>query len=93
MIVMDGNDLPIRIHEDSAQHHEIWLVEKTFSTIGIPQKLGHPWKPPKELIADKAYYSDGRRRKCGNAESSRPFSKGRNRENQNGGVQSKQIPT
>lgn len=57
MIVADGNGLPIGLHLDSAQHHEIRLAEPTLQSIRVPQKRGRPRTRPKELVADKAYDS------------------------------------
>lgn len=63
MVVADGNGLPIGLHVDSAQPHEITLAETTLNTIRVPQKRGRPKTRPKELVADKAYDSQEFRRK------------------------------
>jgi len=63
MVVVDGNGLPIGLHVDSAQPHEITLEETTLATIRIPQKSRRPKTRPKELVADKAYDSADFRRK------------------------------
>ena len=57
MVVADGNGLPIGLHVDSAQPHEITLAETTLKTIRVPQKRGRPKTRPKEVVADKAYDS------------------------------------
>ena len=63
MTVVDGNGLPIGLHVDSAQPHEITLAEPTLLTIHVPQPRGRPKTRPKELVADKAYDSADFRRK------------------------------
>ena len=57
MVVVDGHGLPIGLHLDSAQPHEITLAEQTLKTIRVPQKHGRPRTRPKALAADKAYDS------------------------------------
>ena len=57
MLVVDGNGLPIGLHLDSAQPHEITLADRTLQTIRVPQKRGRPRTRPKALAADKAYDS------------------------------------
>jgi transposase len=63
MAVVDGNGLPIGLHVDSAQPHELTLAEPTLQTISVPRKRGRPKTRPKELVADKAYDSTEFRRK------------------------------
>jgi transposase len=63
MAVVDGNGLPIGLHVDSAQPHELTLAEPTLLTISVPQQRGRPKTRPKELVADKAYDSAEFRRK------------------------------
>ena len=63
MAVVDGNGLPIGLHVDSAQPHEVTLAETTLATIRVPQTRGRPKTRPKELVADKAYDSAAFRRK------------------------------
>ena len=57
MAVVDGNGLPIGLHVDSAQPHELTLAKPTLATIRVPKKRGRPKTRPKELVADKAYDS------------------------------------
>jgi transposase len=57
MTVVDGNGLPIGLHIDSAQPHEVTLAEPTLQTIRVPQRRGRPKTRPKEVVADKAYDS------------------------------------
>jgi hypothetical protein len=57
MAVVDGSGLPIGLHVDSAQPHEITLAEATLQTISVPRKRGRPRTRPKALVADKAYDS------------------------------------
>ena len=57
MTVVDGNSLPLGLHVDSAQPHEVTLAETTLKTISVPQKRGRPKTRPKELVADKGYDS------------------------------------
>lgn len=63
MVVVDGHGLPIGLHVDSAQPHEVTLAEPTLGTIRVPQKRGRPKTRPKELVADKAYDSAEFRRR------------------------------
>lgn len=63
MAVVDGNGLPIGLHVDSAQPHEITLAETTLHTISVPRQRGRPKTRPKEWVADKAYDSADFRRK------------------------------
>lgn len=65
MAVVEGNGLPIGLHVDSAQPHELTLAEPTLRTIPrSPQTRTSRYKTrPQELVADKAYDSaDFRRR-------------------------------
>ncbi len=62
MVVVDGNGLPIGLHVDSAQPHEITLAAPTMQTISVPRRRGRPRTRPKELVADKAYDSADLRR-------------------------------
>ncbi len=59
MVVADGNGLPIGLHVDSAQPHELTLADQTLATVRVkqPGKRGRARTRPKELIADKAYDS------------------------------------
>lgn len=57
MLVVDGHGLPIGLHLDSAQPHEITLADQTLKTIRVPQKRGRPRTRPHALAADKAYDS------------------------------------
>lgn len=57
MLVVEGNGLPIGLHLDSAQPHEITLADQTLQTIRVPQPRGRPRTRPKALAADKAYDS------------------------------------
>ena len=59
MVVADGNGLPIGLHVDSAQPHELKLADQTLATVRVkqPGKRGRARTRPKELIADKAYDS------------------------------------
>jgi transposase len=63
MVVVDGNGLPIGLHIDSAQPHEVTLAETTLATIRVPQQRGRPKTRPKEVVADKAYDSRELRQK------------------------------
>jgi transposase len=63
MVVVEGNGLPIGLHVDSAQPHELTLAERTLQTISVPRRRGRPRTRPQALVADKAYDSaDFRRR-------------------------------
>ncbi len=55
--------VPIGLHVDSAQPHELTLVETTLCTIFVPRNGGCPKARPQELVADKAYDSADFRRK------------------------------
>ncbi len=57
MLVVEGQGLPIGLHLDSAQPHELSLVELTLQTSRVPQKRGRPKTRPKALAADKGYDS------------------------------------
>jgi transposase len=57
MLVTDGHGLPIGLHLDSAQPHEITLATQTLATIRVPQPKGRPKTRPKALAADRAYDS------------------------------------
>jgi len=57
MLVVDGHGLPIGLHLDSAQPHEITLADQTLRSIRVPQKRGRPRSRPQSLAADKAYDS------------------------------------
>jgi transposase len=63
MVVVEGSGLPIGLHVDSAQPHELRLAEATLRTIAVPCRRGRPKTRPKELVADKAYDSGDFRRK------------------------------
>jgi transposase len=63
MVVVEGSGLPIGLHVDSAQPHELRLAEATLRTIAVPCRRGRPKTRPKELVADKAYDSADFRRK------------------------------
>jgi transposase len=52
MAVVDGSGLPIALHVDSAQPHELKLAELTLQTISAPRKRRRPKTRPKELVAD-----------------------------------------
>ncbi len=53
MVVAESNGLPIGLHVDSAQPHEMTLAEVTLQTVRVPRKRGRPRTRPKALIADK----------------------------------------
>jgi hypothetical protein len=55
MAVVDGSGLPIGLHVNSAQPHELTLAETTLWTISVPRQRGRPKTRPQELVADKAY--------------------------------------
>jgi hypothetical protein len=58
MLVTDGNGLPVGFHLVSANHHEVKLAVPTLQTVRVPRKRGgRPKQRPKELVADRAYYS------------------------------------
>lgn len=57
MLVVEGHGLPIGLHLDSAQPHEIMLANQTLKTIRVPHKCGRPRTRPISLAADKAYDS------------------------------------
>jgi IS5 family transposase len=66
MVVVDSNGLPIGLHVDSAQRHELKLADATLATIRVPKphgKRGRAKTRPKELVADKAYDSKEFRQK------------------------------
>ncbi len=44
MAVVDGNGLPLGLHVDSAQPHEVTLAETTLKSIRVPQKRGCPMR-------------------------------------------------
>lgn len=57
MVVVDGNGVPLGLHVDSAQPHEITLAQQTLDSIRVPRRRGRPKSRPKELVADRAYDS------------------------------------
>jgi transposase len=60
MVVVDGNGLPIGLHVDSAQPHELKLADATLQSIRVPPPPGRGGRAktrPLELVADKAYDS------------------------------------
>ncbi len=63
MVIAEGNGLPIGLHVDSAQPHEMTLAEVTLQTVRVPRKRGRPRTRPKALIADKGYDSTNFRAK------------------------------
>jgi hypothetical protein len=63
MVVVDGSGLPIGLHVDSAQPHELILAKPTLQTISVPRKRGRPKTRPKALVTDKAYDRADFRRK------------------------------
>jgi transposase len=62
MVVADGHGLPMGLHVASAQPHESRLAKPTLATVKVPQGRGRPRTRPKELVADRAYDSQGFRR-------------------------------
>jgi hypothetical protein len=52
MAIADAAGIPVSAHIESASPHEVKLVEKTLYQSFIEQ-------PPRRLIGDKAYDSDG----------------------------------
>lgn len=65
MMVTDGNGTPLAAHIESASPAEVKLIESTLATIAVgkPNAPGRPRKRPERLIADKAYDSEGLRRR------------------------------
>ncbi|WP_322820868.1 transposase [Chloroflexus sp.] len=57
MVVVDGIGVPIGLHVDNTQPHELALAEPTLRTIRVPRNRGRPKTRPEELVADKAYDS------------------------------------
>ncbi|MCS6848450.1 MAG: hypothetical protein RMN52_12150 [Anaerolineae bacterium] len=44
-VIAEGNGLPIGLHVDSAQPHELTLAKATLATIRMPQRQGRPRTP------------------------------------------------
>lgn len=57
IVVVDGTGVPIGLHVDSTQPHELALAKPTLRTIRVPRNCGRPKTRPKKLVADKAYDS------------------------------------
>lgn len=57
MVVVDGQGLPLGLHVDSAQPHELTLAPQALATVRVPQRRGRPKTRPRELVADRAYDS------------------------------------
>jgi transposase len=64
MVVVDGAGVPLGICVTSAAPGEATLVDATVTTIAVPRTGGGaPRRNPRRLIADRAYDSDGLRRR------------------------------
>ena len=65
MIVTDGEGIPLATHLASASPAEVTLIEKTLENISVSKAgvAGAPRQKPERLIADKAYDSNGLRKR------------------------------
>jgi hypothetical protein len=64
MVVVDGAGVPLGMCVTSAAPGEATLVDATLTTIAVPRTGGGaPRRNPRRLIADRAYDSDGLRRR------------------------------
>jgi transposase len=55
MPVVDGNDVPLGFHLDSANTAEVLLAERTLDTVKVARPRGRPKRRPKKLVADRGY--------------------------------------
>jgi transposase len=63
-VVVDGQGIPLGSHTASASPAEITLLEEVMADIRVPKKgPGRPRTRPKRVIGDKAYDSDGARKR------------------------------
>jgi hypothetical protein len=67
MTVVDGNGLPIGLHLDSAQPHEITLAETTLNTIRVPNNAGVPKPDRKSWWQTKVMIVVSLERNCAHA--------------------------
>jgi transposase len=82
MVVVDGHGLPLGLHVDSAQHHELKLAQMTLETIRVPRRGRRARTRPKRLLADRLYHSADFRaylRRRGIAACIPPYDRGRQR--------------
>lgn len=65
MMVTDAEGTPLAAHIESASPAEVKLIETTLGKIAVTTvgKAGRPRKRPDRLIADKAYDSNGLRKR------------------------------
>lgn len=65
MMVTDGEGMPLASHIDSASPAEVTLIEKTLAKIAVGKagRAGAPRQKPERLVADRAYDSNGLRRR------------------------------
>ena len=62
--MVDGQGIPLGSHTASASPAEITLLEEVMADIRVPKKgPGRPRTRPKRVIGDKAYDSDGARKR------------------------------
>jgi transposase len=57
MLVVDGNDLPLGFHLESANAAEVGLAEQTLDSITVARPRGRPRRRPDKLVADRGYDS------------------------------------
>jgi transposase len=62
MLVIDGTDLPLGFHLDSANTAAVKLAEQTLETIRVARPRGRPKQRPEKLVADRGYDSSAFRR-------------------------------
>jgi transposase len=63
-VVADGKGIPMGMSLHATSPHEITLAEEALQAVKVPRKgCGRPKQKPKRLICDKAYDSDGFRKK------------------------------
>ncbi len=55
MLVVDGNDLPLGFHLDSANRAGVRLAQQTLDTINVARARGCPKQRPEKLVADRGY--------------------------------------
>jgi hypothetical protein len=57
MVGVDGCDLPIGLYVARAHPQESQVAEATLASLRVAPKRGRPASCSKELLADKAFYS------------------------------------
>jgi transposase len=63
MLVVENQGIPNGGLVTSAQRAEVKLAEPTLATVRVPRARGRPRTQSREVVADKGYDSDSRRRR------------------------------